>query len=239
MDGSGAHDAPDGGGTAASSSEGRPKKKGKAAPTPDDPLHRAGFGEEFEVTVDGLDQAEYSAPSVTIRMKRNAATGFPECLGDGCPNRHWCNSTSQCSIGWCVKHVKAKSNNHLPPLRAKRKLQGGGFVNVAGTCMTSFFQKRARPSSSDSAATNATATAPAAEAADMAAEPSAAEAAPEPPTEAGAAGISRTEVAVNDELTEIGVNDEPCVEAGGEPSDAAAAADSEATAPVASGGGTQ
>ena len=67
----------------------------------------------------------------------------------------------------------------------------------------------------------------------MAAEPSAAEAAPEPPTEAGAAGISRTEVAVNDELTEIGVNDEPCVEAGGEPSDAAAAADSEATAPAA------
>ena len=64
-----------------------PKKKAKV---PDGPFTRAGYGEAFEVKIE-LDSKDYSEPSLAVRMRRNATTGYPECV-DPCPDRNWCTS---------------------------------------------------------------------------------------------------------------------------------------------------
>ena len=64
----------------------RRRRRQKYLPTAD-PFTRAGYGEAFEVKIE-LDPKDYSEPSLAVRMRRNATTGYPECA-DPCPDRKW------------------------------------------------------------------------------------------------------------------------------------------------------
>ena len=125
-----------------------PKKKAKV---PDDPFTRAGYGETFEVKIE-LDPKEYSQPSLTVRMRRNATTGYPECV-DPCPDRKWCTSKDHSTYGWCIRHAKAKAikNGHMPPKRGVVKLKGGGTKAVRGTSMLDHFSLNSAAADSSAA----------------------------------------------------------------------------------------
>ena len=76
--------APDGGGgggdgAAAGGGGAPPPRAKKKAKVPDNPLTQAGYGEEFDVVVE-LDPKEYMSSTMTVRMRRNAPTGYPECV---------------------------------------------------------------------------------------------------------------------------------------------------------------
>ena len=90
-----------GGGDAAAAGGGGapPPRAKKNVKVPDNPLTQAGYGEEFDVVVE-LDPKEYMSSTMTVRMRRNAPTGYPECVsGASFPNRQWRTSADHCTYG--------------------------------------------------------------------------------------------------------------------------------------------